>query len=188
MNRRGRPKKSGLRQPNGQPYRPPPRDQGTGELQSRREFLAGRGDKTLTTFPLGILLVNETISEDQYRAGCRFAWLHAVVIGKGSLAAIDFERTHGRYLKQIDEDKEFDHQELFRKSMKALDGLSRHHRDDVVGLCVYDRLARFMRPVAPHNRDVAHAKRIIGGLFELAAQYGFIDSRNAERRVLERLD
>ncbi len=30
-------------------------------------------DPALTTYPLGILLANEAISEDQHRAGCRYA-------------------------------------------------------------------------------------------------------------------
>ncbi len=41
----------------------------------------------LTTYPLGILLANEAISEDQHRAGYQYAWLHWRVFSRPSVAA-----------------------------------------------------------------------------------------------------
>lgn len=178
MKRPGRPRKSVRRQPNGQPYRPPMRDKGTNELQDRRNYLAGKGDPTLTTFPLGILLANSTITEEEYRAGCRFAWLHAVVIGSHSLAAVEFERTHGRSLKELDEDREKKIQALWRESLGSLP--SRRTRDELVSLCIYERTARFMRPVIPVIKDIVQGNTIKAGLKILAREYGFLDSK---RRV-----
>ncbi len=48
------------------------RDGPTPELKSLREWYAGAGDPNLTTYPLGVLLANEAISEDQHRAGDDF--------------------------------------------------------------------------------------------------------------------
>lgn len=153
------------------------RDHGTPELQARREFLAGKGDKALTTFPLGILLANEVITEEEYRAGCRFAWLHAVVIGKHSLAAIEFERSHGKSVREVDEDREAELQDRFRKSMDCFE--SRRQRDEIVSLCVYERVPRFMRPVIPTGRDILQAQIIKDGLYWLAESYGFIDRKRS---------
>lgn len=171
---RGRPPKPvDKREPNGRAQRF--RDKGTPELQARREFLAGEGDKVLTTFPLGILLANGVITDEEYRAGCRFAWLHAVVIGKHSLAAIEFERSHGKSVREIDEDREAELQDRFRKSLDEF--RSRRQRDEIVSLCVYERVPRFMRPVIPCGRDILQAQIIKEGLFELAEAYGFIDRK-----------
>ncbi len=71
MARRGRPRKLGPREANGQLRRRRFRDGPTPELKSLREWYAGDGDPALTTYPLGILLANEAISEDQHRAGCQ---------------------------------------------------------------------------------------------------------------------
>ena len=76
MARHGRPRKSGPRGPNGQLRHRRRLNRGTQELQALRQWYAGDGDPALTTYPLGILLANEAISEDQHRAGCQYAWLH----------------------------------------------------------------------------------------------------------------
>ncbi len=96
MAHRGRPKKSGLREANGQLQRDrarntQPRDTGTPELKSLRDWYAGGGDPALTTYPLGIFLANEAISEDQHRACCQYAWLHWRVFGRPSVAGARFE-------------------------------------------------------------------------------------------------
>lgn len=129
----------------------------------------------MTTFPLGILLANSAITDEEYRAGCRFAWLHARVIGKDSLAAIDFERSHGRDLREIDEEREEELQRLWRGSVKYL--ASRRTRDELISLCVYERAPRFMRPVIPTSSDLRQAKIVKDGLGDLAEAYGYLDSR-----------
>ncbi len=91
MARRGRPRKSGPREANGRPQRHRFRDGPTPELKSLRDWYAGDGDPNLTTYPLGILLANGAISDDQHRAGCRYAWLHWRVFGRPSVAAARFE-------------------------------------------------------------------------------------------------
>jgi hypothetical protein len=154
------------------------RDKGTDELQARRKFLAGEGDPILTTFPLGILMANGVISDEQYRAGTRFAWLHARVIGRGSMAAIEFERSHGKTLQEVDDEREAELQERWRDSLHALP--SRRTRDELISLCVYERTPRFMRPVIPVERDMLQAKYITAGLIKLAQAYGFLDRK---RRV-----
>jgi len=153
------------------------REKGTEELRSRRKFLAGEGDSTLTTFPLGILLANSAISEPEYRAGCRFAWLHARVIGKGSIAAIDFERTHGRALQEVDEDREEELQSLWRETRECLG--CRQAFDEMVNLCVYERTPRFMRPIIPVPRDVTQGHNIKAWLCTLAKAYGYLDLKRA---------
>ena len=86
----GRPRKPGPRELNGRPQRSQ-RDTGPRELKSLRKWYAGDGDPALTAYPLGILLANKAISEDQHRAGCQYAWLHWRVFGRPSVAAVRFE-------------------------------------------------------------------------------------------------
>ncbi len=69
MTRRGRPRKLGPREANGRLQRRRFRDGPTPELKSLRDWYAGDGDPNLTTYPLGILLANGAISDDQHRAG-----------------------------------------------------------------------------------------------------------------------
>ena len=85
MARRGRPRKTRMEQPRRK--RP---DKGTGEVQLLRAWYAGQGDPALTSYPLGILLANAVLTDDQHKAVCRYAWLHWAVFGRPSVAAVSW--------------------------------------------------------------------------------------------------
>ncbi len=166
MTKRGRKPKFVPREPNGRAQRN--RDKGTDELQARREWLAGDGDMSKTTYPLGILLTNGEITEEQHSAGGRLAWLYAVVYGKVSIGAAAFERGRGRDTREVNPDDEIRWQAEVKRTLRALSGISRHVRDDIVSLVVYERVPGFMRPGFPTDKDIAHAGRVKAGLRLLA--------------------
>ncbi len=143
------------------------RDTGTPELRGLREWYAGDGDPNLTTYPLGILLANGVISEDQHRAGCRYAWLHWRVFGRPSVAAarIEFmDRSTGI---------ERDCKKEERKLKAVYEELRRHparYRQVLDGIAVYERMPKWMRPVMPRPSDVAEAGALLAALRLLVAR------------------
>ena len=173
MTKRGRKPKFVPREPSGRAQRN--RDRGTNELQERREWLAGKGDMSKTTYPLGILLANEAISEEQHSSGCRLAWLYAVVYGKTSIGAAAFERGRGMSTRAVDPKDEARWQKEVKRMLRALSGISRHVRDDVVSLVVYERVPKFMRPGFQADKDVAHSERVQVGLRLLAGEHAGLD-------------
>ena len=167
MTRRGRPRKPGPSEPNGQLQRKARRDTGTREIKSLREWYAGDGDPVLTTYPLGILLANSAIGEDQHRAGCQYAWLHWRVFGRPSVAAARFEfmdRTTGT---------DRDCKSCERKLKAVYEELRRHparYRHALDGVVIYERMPRWMRPVMPRPSDVAEAGALLAALGLLVAR------------------
>ncbi len=159
MARRGRPRKPGPRERNGQPQRYG-RDRGTKEIQSLREWYAGAGDPVLTSYPLGILLANQAITEPQHVAGCDYAWLHWAVFGRVSLAAVSLEfMDHGRAV-EIDRVKE-------ERRLEAIHGrfVARQRvRRLLDNLVIFERIPRWMRPVDPHPADVTDARLFLDAM------------------------
>lgn len=153
MPRRGRPRKPGQREKNGRPQRHG-RDRGTKEIQSLRQWWAGEGDPVLTSYPLGILLANQAITEQQHVAGCDYAWLHWAVFGRASLAAVSLEfMDHGRAVEinRAEEERRLaviHHQFVVcRRKRRLLDNL-----------VIFERIPRWMRPVDPRIGDVTDAR------------------------------
>ncbi len=175
MSKLGRKPKFVPRETNGRAQRN--RDGGTEQLQARREWLAGEGDMTKTIYPLGILLANGAITDDAHSAGCRLAWLYAMIFGKVSIGAAAFERGRGKTIgKHVCGDGgeceqcgvEVGWRKEVERTLKALSGISRHVRDDIVSLVVYERVPNFMRPGFPTLADRRHAERVKAGLMILA--------------------
>lgn len=163
LHKRGRPRLAGPRFPNGQLKRNAARDHGTDELRARRLWLAGGGEDR-TTYPLGVLLVNGAIGQDQHDAGARLAWLYGAVHGRISLAATRYEIGRGGGLDARDEDRLAEYQVELGIALAALSGRSRHILDDILDLAVYGRWPAFMRPGFPTPRQLAHAARVRSGL------------------------
>lgn len=136
-------------------------DRGTKELQDRRAWLAGEGDPANTTYPLGILLANGAIGEDLHRYGCDYAWMHAVLYGSASTAAITADRSAGNTLDDLALQRITVKMGLARK---ALDSEGRQIRDAVEAIVVYERVPRWMRPIPPAASDVHQAAKFIKGM------------------------
>lgn len=150
-------------------------DRGTPELQSLREWYAGDGDPTLTSYPLGILLANNTISEQQYAAGCRYAWLHWAVHGKPSIGAVSYERRSRGILEAPERIAEEGHLKQIRASLaRAVMAGSMSQRGLRVldNLLIYEHTPRWMRPVMPRGSDVAEAHCVMEALEMLARAVG----------------
>lgn len=179
MARPGRKRKSGNRTPSGQLSRAGcVRDMGTPETLMRREWWAQKedgklGDIAMTSYPLGVLYTNDSIGQGEWRAGCRYAWLHARCYGRKSVAAVkwdDAPRGSGddetaEHAKWIAERKI----ELSRATA-ALDARERRLLDN---LCIHERTPRWMMPLMPRPSDVTEAMLVKSGLAKLEAHFGY---------------
>lgn len=162
---RGRNRKAGPRTRNGRlRERSPARDEGTKELQSMRAWLAGYGDPALTSYPLGVLLANNEITEQQHQAGCAYAFLHAVVFGRPSIAAVSFERTQKGWTGDWDDDWLAAQEAKLRNLGRRLKGHPARLRMVVDNVLVYERTPRWMRPVRPRVSDCREAALFVLGL------------------------
>ncbi len=179
MARRGRPRKSGPRSESGRLRERTPKDNGTDQLQALREWFAGKGDPVKTTYPLGILLTNGAINERQHKAGCRFAWLYAVVIGRPSYAAMMFEKVDKGRTSPEDghwlENQSFRYEALRRK-LKACPA---RLKSVLEGVAVYERIPRWMKPVIPRISDVREAALLVEGLNMLDRHFDGVLDRAA---------
>ena len=144
------------------------RDRGTKEIQSLREWYAGKGDPALTTYPLGILLANGAISERQHSVGCDYAWLHWAVFGRASVAAISLEfRDRGQ---PVERDSEAEERRIEEVHGLFLD--CRRARRELDNLVIFERVPRWMRPVDPRPGDVTNARLFMGSLGLLIRRFG----------------
>ncbi len=169
MARRGRSRKTGPRELNGQPQRHG-RDRGTRETQSLRQWYAGDGDPVLTSYPLGILFANHALTEHELGVACNYAWLHSAVFGRHSLAAVSWEMmNHGRG-PETETLEEKERQEQNQRKLWAINEIlgtvPRRCRAGLDNIVVYERAPRWMRPVDPRPGDVTDARffRVAVGL------------------------
>ena len=195
MARPGRKRKAGRREPNGRISRQVSapaerfRDAGTDELAVRRQWWATfetsegevvMGDVTKTSYPLGVLLLNGSISEDQHRAACRYAWLYSAALGRSvHVTAVAFDRLPGG-----DDDPSTDQRRAaWMREFKAASAIfsSRKMLDAVVNLAVYERTPRWMRPQVPRVTDMIEAWLAIQGFRLLAEHFG--QRRLPEKRM-----
>ena len=167
MARRGRPRKPGPRETSGQPQRHG-RDRGTKEIQSLRQWWAGPGDPSLTSYPLGVLLANGAISTQQHSIGCDYAWLHWAVFGRVSLAAVSLEfMDRGQPIVR--------HREAEERRMEEIHRLfrgTRRARRELDNLVIFERVPRWMKPIDPRPGDVHDARLLIESLVMLVKRYG----------------
>lgn len=178
MRRRGRPRKSGPREANGRLQRAA--DPGSLRLQQLRAWFAQGGDPALTGYPLGVLLANQQISEAQHRAGCRYAWLHAMARGRPSVSALAFERLGRSHEGEWDEVRLAELTDKLRSTEAVLSGAPTALRRILDDVAIYERAPRFMLPVRPATEDIREADRLFAALDLLARHF----SRPGGRRDL----
>ena len=151
MARRGRPR-SKIRME--QPRRKRP-DKGTGEVQLLRAWYAGNGDPALTSYPLGILLANAVLTDDQHKAVCRYAWLHWAVFGRPSVAAVSWE--FADRAMPVERDRESEERKL-GEIHKEFQASHRRCRAILDNIAIYERPPRWMLPVNPRPADVTESR------------------------------
>ena len=132
----------------------PRRDEGTPELQARRRWYAQQGDPVLTTYPLGILLANEAISEQEHRAACRYAWLNQIVYGRKSVAASRYDDAPRGMDDSENERWVAARKSDLRRVWEILGGDARMVRTVLDNIVVYERTPRFLLPTFPRPSDV----------------------------------
>jgi hypothetical protein len=142
----------------------PAKDGGTKELRRMRAWLAGSGDPALTSYPLGILLANGEITQAQHGAGCRYAFLHAVVFGRPSIAAVSFERVQKGYQGEWNDEWLVDREQELRGLSMRLKGHPARLRMVLDNLVIYERMPRWMQPVRPRLSDCREAGLFVKAL------------------------
>ena len=161
MTGRGRPRRS-------IPTRKRP-DRGTDEVKLLRAWYAGKGDPALTSYPVGILLANAVLTDNQHKALCRYAWLHWAVFGRPSIAAVGWEfKDPERVVERDREDEERKLAEI-HKIFRTTD---RRVRAGLDNLTIYERAPRWMRPVNPRAADVTEARCFMEGVALLMTRCG----------------
>ncbi len=161
MTRRGRPRRP-------IPTRKRP-DRGTGEVQLLRAWYAGPGDPALASYPVGILLANAVLTNNQHKALCRYAWLHWAVFGRPSIAAVGWEFKDPEKPHERDREEEERKLEAIHKIFRTAD---RRVRAGLDNLTIYERAPRWMRPVNPRPADCAEARYFMEGVKLLMTRCG----------------
>ncbi len=156
-------------------------DRGTAELQVKRAALAQGGDPALSEYPLGVMLTRGLIDGPQHDAGCYYAFLYGVTIGRTSISCeriyqqmMDCESGHGT---PIDEAARARIETLFRLGKNRLLAAGRRVCDATENVVVYGRLPRFLdagsRESPTRRRSNAiEAAAVMAGLEVLVACYG----------------
>lgn len=156
---RGRKRKGGERYPSGDRK---PVDRGTPEAQSRRAFLAGEGDQTLTWHVLGVLRANGQVDDDEYLVGCKYRNLFGVVYRKPEVIAAPMDGLPKGAMSELDDDDFRECHDRLIQMEKVIDRVcsteGRRAKDIWDNIVVYDRMPRWMRPVAPRVSDVREAE------------------------------
>lgn len=174
----GRKRRQCKRQPNGQPCRE--KDNGTQELQQRRQWYAGNGDPTLTSYPLGVMYANGIIGPEQHMAGLYYAWLHGVVkpSQRVMVAAQRFERVPKGH-ERNSEDPAYvawrrKQKARYLAGRKAVESQGPSAAAFVNATILYEEPARFYEPRNRTFQDIWECQVINEALTNLAKCYGQI--------------
>ena len=166
---RGRKRRPGYREPSGRHQRTAERDRGTKESQAYRKYLASGqdgADPNQTSYPLGVLLTNGIVTQDQHDAGCKYAWLYCAINGRRSLAG----QTYDSFPKgKADPDWPPDWADgEFRIQRAFVEKLGRFTKDTIDNACVFEHQIRWLLPLRPTVADLRHADALVDGLQSLA--------------------
>ncbi len=168
--RPGRPRKVNLVVPGARPEpKPTGRDKGTERIQREQQWYAEAKNPALAAYPLGIMLANEVISHQQHEAGCYYAYVYGRVFGRTSIvhhmAVLLKER--GAAIGDADDERALqileDH---YREGSTAIESCPRGRRmmELIENAVVYQRIPRWLMPVAPRPSDFTDAKLTIQAL------------------------
>ena len=169
MAKRGRKKKAGPRQPNGQLRRA--KDYGTPELMEKRMRAVGGGDPVAAACMLTQLgpKGRKVITQDQENAGLRFAALHRKAVGMSlhakGIAFDDDKRGHyGLDESDFQIERAQQHVAAWREARELVKGDSRQTLDACMNVACYERA-----PSSP--------ARLLIGLDLLALHFGMTERR-----------
>ena len=170
------------REANGRPKREPITP--TVEAIARRYWLSPN-DITKATYPLGIMLANlpnDSFTPEMHQAGCRYAWLYAITIGKMTVTAqnYDAERRGQKFTAGEQDDLWLKRRGVeFDSASMALKSLSQRHLDLARQVCVEERAPIWLGPAWPTETDcaawVAEARMLKEVLRTLAQTFALME-------------
>ena len=149
-------------------------------MREKRAWLAQAelgGDPVKTVYPLGVMYTNGIIGDAEHDSGCRYAWLHALVYGRVSIAGARYDGERGRDGFEPDEKWIAARKEELRLADKSF--ASRRGRDEVVNLVVYERSPRWLLPCVPVPSDIVQARITLEALGRLSGALGGFYKRTA---------
>jgi hypothetical protein len=131
----------------------------------------------MTSYPLGILRVNNAISEIQHRAACHYAWLFRLKHGRTSVAAADYDGFAQRRLAgseaPLNESWLAARERELERCRRAVGQLPAEARSILDAVVVFDRVPRWMAPLPPRASDVREAGLLVLALDALAQALGY---------------
>jgi len=149
--RAGRPRTDRLAASRRAPLGPTP------EQLARRQALVGRGaPQELAENALGVLLARGILDRGQYEAGCRFARLYRLAVGRERLAAVNLTGRLFDGPESRDEAWLAARASDYAAARRLLQKLGRRTRELVENVAVYQRLPGFLleaRPPGPGERQ-----------------------------------
>ena len=173
MGKRGRKRKAGPREPNGRLSRRKEHqavDRGSDRAQAERQHFGGES----MDFPLHILRANRIITEAQYDAGCRYAWLYGFVCGRTSAAAAHWPDAPKGERRELPDEVTATLEASFKAAATVLLASGNRRRKSVVdNTVIYGRLPRWLLPMRPRLSDVRDADELVKGLGRLAVLFGY---------------
>jgi hypothetical protein len=169
-----------------------PVDQGTPELQARRERLVGSGDPAAAESPLGLMLARGLIDREQHDSARTYASLYRQTVGRTHLTCDPQYRQllgeAGRVSGERGEPEQAALEGRFRQGKNRLLAAGRRVCEATENLAVFGVPPRFLDPERPsHARrhDALDLEAVLCGLATLAACYGS-GARRAGRLELHR--
>ena len=151
------------------------KDLGTPELTAKRLALVGRGDPSLSTTAVDVLLARDRLSEVQHRALSRYAGYRFRIYGRGVVTSHPPGSAEDEWLKAIQAAYEAADVALKREC-------GARGRREVRAVAIHDRLPRcFDRPPQPHMETIyaEERERLIGGANALVKHFGLTVRRKA---------
>lgn len=173
MARRGRKRKAGQREPNGQPQRRLGPDRGTEQLQTHRRALVGNSGDQRVEHPLGVLSANNYIDAGEYDALMAYQRLRWAAYGR-PFARTSLAESNGRAggelrlpadatladivsaLRELPEERR---RRACDTASLALKSVGRLGFEEVRQVAVFDRLPSWFRTTGGNRPRPADARR-----------------------------
>lgn len=153
-------------------------DLGTPELRAKRAVLVGKDSaQELAAYPMGVLLAQGVVSQDEHNAAMHYAWLYGRNFGRTVAKQCDWlgldvgrydTSDLGKYAKELERE--------WRRAKDAMLAKGRRVSDAVENMTVFDRWPRWLKRdlgYVHHVRlsDAAERKALQEGVAILATLF-----------------
>ncbi len=161
--RKGRKRKIGERRGGRLIQQPKMYDGPTPQVEARRAWFSHARYGGSEDYPLGVMLINEVITEREHQDLCHVGWIHLVLFGRPSLAA--------GYHEAIAAGKSTRAESSQKRVQMKYDELRKNLSDEVYNvirdIVVFGKMPRWLLPTAPRIIDVQNYDKFRAAVDEL---------------------